>query len=193
MASEALPSKWLKSINNKDDPLCEVPRCEDFVLQSVWDERRSSQKSQIDQHVNSTKHKHNLKLKAKRKASQAQLEDIATSLGKKLKFYEFNKELCEVILSANIPWDKLDSPKLRSFLELKWGVSIPVKSTLTKNYLDVHVCFRDGMLQITSDLKDHMLWVGADETTAGRIVLNVVVGKLDRRVRFLRRVIPRDF
>ena len=36
------------------------------------------------------------------------------------------------------------------------------------------------MMQITSDLKDHMLWVGTDETTnaAGRFVLNVVVGKL---------------
>lgn len=36
------------------------------------------------------------------------------------------------------------------------------------------------MLQIISDLKDHMLWMGADETTdaAGRFVLNVVVGKI---------------
>ena len=73
MASEALRSKWLKLINNKDDPLFKFLDVKTLFCKACETSVEVHQKSQIDQHVNSTKHKTNLKIKTKRKASQAQL------------------------------------------------------------------------------------------------------------------------
>ena len=47
----------------------------------------------------------------------------------------FNFELCEALISANIPWVKLNNEKLKSFLNKYTQQHIPDESTLRKNYL----------------------------------------------------------
>lgn len=56
----------------------------------------------------------------------------------------FNEELCEALLSANIPWVKLNNPQLRGFLEKYTKHAIPDESSLRKKYLEpcyIKVCF----------------------------------------------------
>ena len=44
-------------------------------------------------------------------------------------------ELCQAWKAAGIPWDKLNNPILKGFLEKYMEKSIPDESTLRKNYL----------------------------------------------------------
>lgn len=46
------------------------------------------------------------------------------------------QELCSAILTANIPWYKLEVSQFRDFLETWIGISIPDQSTLCSKYLD---------------------------------------------------------
>jgi len=98
---------------------------------------------------------------------------------KKTKSEVMGRELCETFLAANIPWKKLEHPKLKGFLETNLGITIPSESTLRKNY--AKDCFEDVMEKIRADLKGSPVWIGMDETSdaLGRSVGNVLMGKLD--------------
>lgn len=137
------------------------------------------QKGQLRQHLSSTKHAKNVKLKkAKRSATQGQLEDCYRDEAKKAKNFDMNRELCTAMLAANIPWTKLQNPRLRKFLEARCAISLPDESTLRKSYLDI--CYQDALHEIRAELKDQPIWISADETTdtEGRFILNVVAGRL---------------
>jgi hypothetical protein len=53
---------------------------------------------------------------------------------------EFFKDLCSVMVAADILWYKLQVPKFRSFLEKYHKRQIPDKSTLCKNNL--YACYQ---------------------------------------------------
>lgn len=48
----------------------------------------------------------------------------------------FNHDLCNTLLSANIPLNKLNNSKIREFLLKYTGNNIPFESTLRKGYVD---------------------------------------------------------
>ena len=48
----------------------------------------------------------------------------------------FFLDLCQALIDANIPWNKLSHPNFHGFLEKYCNRNIPHESTLRKTYLD---------------------------------------------------------
>ena len=87
-------------------------------------------KSQLAQHLKTALHLRNLERYTARPERQLLLGEVQAT-GRK----EFFVDMCEAFLAADIPWRKLDQPKLRKFLEKYTQNAIPDQSTLRKNYL----------------------------------------------------------
>lgn len=82
------------------------------------------------------------------------------------------------MIAANIPWNKVQVPKYRAFLEKYCGRRIPDESTLRKCYLEV--CYREAIDTIRAEIGSSYIWISVDETTdvLGRYVANLIIGKL---------------
>lgn len=48
---------------------------------------------------------------------------------------EFYKDMCKMMVAANIPWFKLENPAVKEVLEKYMSRKLPDESTLRKNYL----------------------------------------------------------
>ena len=94
-------------------------------------------------------------------------------------FCKFPVDLCEALLSANIPLQKLNNLKFRNFFEQYIDKCIPDESTLRKTY--VKVCYEKVLSGIRNSIGNKKLWVSIDETTDvdGRYIANVVIGTLE--------------
>src|SRR5277367_621329 len=106
----------------------------DVILCTYCDKGVScDQKSQVKQHVETYLHSTNkarhLKNKLKKQLLLTQIPVPGTSSD------PFSEELCEALISADIPLSKLNNEKFRSFLEKHCKRNIPDESTLRKNYL----------------------------------------------------------
>jgi len=91
----------------------------------------------------------------------------------------FSKDLCQTLLSANIPLNKVNNEDFRLFLEKYTKKEIPDESTLRKSYVnDVYV---ETMNKIRSNIAGHKIWVSVDETTdvQGRYIANIIIGTLE--------------
>ena len=123
--------KWIAeiNINERGEPfsflnekICYCKHCEkSFTV---------TKKTQLEQHVETDIHKKHKDLKNKRKASQVHLEDLGVSGTKASRQTILGKELCQAFLSANIPWNKLEDPKIRDVLEKNMEISVPSESTI---------------------------------------------------------------
>jgi hypothetical protein len=95
---------------------------------------------------------------------------------------DFNLRLCEALLSANIPLNKVQNHKFKQFLETFCKKNIPHESTLRKNY----VCsiYNNVIREIKSHIKDQFLYIIVDETTdvRGRYIANLLVGVLNENI-----------
>lgn len=91
----------------------------------------------------------------------------------------FYLDLCQALLSANIPWYKLECKNFREFLQKYTKNQVPSESTLRKNYLDI--CYKQKIEFIRKEIGTSNIWVTVDETTDanGRAIANMIVGKLD--------------
>ncbi|PNF39209.1 hypothetical protein B7P43_G01301 [Cryptotermes secundus] len=91
---------------------------------------------------------------------------------------EFSKDLCQWMVSSNIPLEKLHNQHFRQFLETYTSHPIPSESTLRKNYLST--CYEDMLNKIRTSVADNKIWVSLDETSDvdGRYIANVIVGTL---------------
>jgi len=129
-------------------------------------------KSQIVQHINTTLHSSALKRKTDNKKQLFVLE--AKSKNPNI----FNEELCASLISANIPWNKLQVPQFKAFLEKYTGNHIPDERTLRKNYLGP--LFDKTLESIRIFIGDSNIWFTVDETTdlKGRYIANLLVGVL---------------
>ena len=78
-------------------------------------------------------HKKHRDLKNKRKASQVHLEDLGVAGTKASRQTILGKELCQAFLSANIPWNKLEDPKIRDVLDKNMEISVPSESTISQS------------------------------------------------------------
>lgn len=88
----------------------------------------------------------------------------------------FDMELCDALLSANVPLHKISDFKLRTFLEKYTGVNLPTERMLREQYVDN--VYRRVVHDIRTAVGQHKIWVSVDETcdARGRSVANVVVG-----------------
>ncbi len=141
---------------------------------------KSEMKSQLIQHAATQIHKNNLTLKAKRSLSQAQLEDLVP--GPKQASSEADllaRKICEMFLAANIPWQKLEHPKVRSFFQENCALTLPSEKVLRTKHLDA--CYQEAFEAMKAFLKDQPIWLCLDETTDAcqRSVAHVLIGKLD--------------
>jgi len=180
--SAATRQKWLRELNDRDDfPFKYLTGSGNKVYCKVCEASfAGAQKSQFQSHKASEKHKKNTELKSKWSSSQTQLEDLLVQQPKKSRSDLLGRELCEAFLAANISWSKLESPKLRSFLEVNIGITIPNERTLRMKYLDE--CYKDVIEKIEVELRGQPLWISVNESTdaCGRAVANVLAGKLDK-------------
>ena len=89
--------------------------------------------------------------------------------------------LVEAFMSANIPLEKLDNPKMREFVNtsIKGGGGVPLANTLREKY--VPKLYTTQREEMTSKLQGKKVAVIVDETTdtMGRYVVNVLMQPLD--------------
>ncbi|XP_018494824.1 uncharacterized protein LOC100898505 [Galendromus occidentalis] len=89
---------------------------------------------------------------------------------------EFNMELCQALVEADVPFYKIQNKALKRFLE-KWSNQpLPRESTSRKTCLkEVYVATIRG---IRASIGDAKIWVSVDETTDSRglFVVDTVVG-----------------
>lgn len=131
-------------------------------------------KFQLSQHSTTNQH---LAAKNKQSSLKQTLLTQQTPSSSNLK-NEFCSDLCHALIAANIPWNSLNNPTFRNFLDKYCKHTIPSESTLRKNYLED--CYRSTIKEIQNNLKDCLIWGVVDETTdsCGRHVANFLVGKL---------------
>ncbi|KAL4113004.1 hypothetical protein QTP88_016713 [Uroleucon formosanum] len=128
----------------------------------------------LEQHISREKHTRGVKRQKESEKPKTQLLLTDTSITSKKS--SFNLELCQTLLLANIPLNKLNNEHFRKFLEKNIKVDIPNESTLRKNY--VELCYNDTMQKIRDYVGNKKIWVSMDETTdvEGRYVVNVIIG-----------------
>jgi hypothetical protein len=79
-----------------------------------------------------------------------------------------------MLISANIPLNKVSNKQFISFMEKYTNRSVPTESTLRKNY------YEDAVRGVRNNIGDNKIWVSVDESTDidSRCVANVIVGTL---------------
>jgi len=90
----------------------------------------------------------------------------------------FFQEMCYAMVSADIPFNKLNNKCFREFLEKYTKQTIPNESTLRKNYLsDI---YDRTITNIRNYISNQKIWISIDETTdvEGRYIANVIIGTL---------------
>uniref|UniRef100_A0A2S2PQT6 CGG triplet repeat-binding protein 1 n=1 Tax=Schizaphis graminum TaxID=13262 RepID=A0A2S2PQT6_SCHGA len=112
----------------------------------------------VTQHLKTEKHKSAEKRKQDQMKKKSQ-QLVGTAMTSKKS--SFNHDLCNTLLSANIPLNKLNNPKFREFLLKYTGKDIPFESTLRKGYID--------------DVYNQTL----NKIRTGRFVANVIIGTLE--------------
>ncbi|KAJ4447765.1 hypothetical protein ANN_09773 [Periplaneta americana] len=129
-------------------------------------------KCHLKQHVQGAAHK--AKAQQKNQLQQTLLTQ-PTSSNLSSNFYA---DLTRAFVAANIPWNAIENPVLRQFLQKYCKQNIPSESTLRKNYLDR--IYNETLASIREDIGDSYIWVSVDETSdpMNRYIANMVVGKL---------------
>ena len=91
---------------------------------------------------------------------------------------EFNKELTEAMISADIPFWKLENLSFTNFLKKWTGQNVPSESLIRKVHLKV--CYEEKIDFIKNKIKGKKVWVSIDETTdaCGRYTGHFIIGIL---------------
>jgi hypothetical protein len=97
----------------------------------------------VTQHIATESHKNSLK------QFNSKQEFIKESINRKS---NFNYELCEALIAADIPIHKLENQKLKKFLE-KWTKQLlPATCTLRLNYInDINQSVSKNFIEFSSD------------------------------------------
>ncbi|RWR99909.1 uncharacterized protein B4U79_13082, partial [Dinothrombium tinctorium] len=138
-------------------------------------------KSNIIQHCNGKKHLENVK---QQKSGNLQVQQsLITSndvLNKKAATSnQFNEDLAEALIAANIPFSKLQNNTFRKFIEKWCKQTCPGESTLRKGYLEN--AFERTIKSIREITYGKQLFFIIDETTDENcnLVMNTLVGVLN--------------
>jgi hypothetical protein len=128
----------------------------------------------MQQHYETVKHQKNLHLQSMKQNRQKLLfENPATSSLNETS--QFHRDLCEMLISANIPMNKVSNKQFINLLEKYTNRSVPTESALGKNYLAS--CYEDTLRRVRNIIGDK-IWVSIDESTDvdSRYVVNMIVG-----------------
>lgn len=127
----------------------------------------------VTQHLKTDKH---IRAVHRRNENKSKFQQLLPNIPDKSMFA---KDLCNTLLLANIPLEKLGNRHVRLFLEKYTGKDIPSVSLLRKTYVDE--CYEDTMNKIRNDVMGKKIWVSIDETSdaTGRYIANVVIGTLE--------------
>ena len=172
--SETIDSK-INRYANKSNGVLTVqtdPKTGKSILfcQCCYTNVNCGQKSQLDQHLNTTSHKQKLKT--------FQTKQISVDKCLQNTQQEFNLELCQLLVSLNIPFNRLSHPMFKQFCEKYIKYSIPFQTTLYNQCLDS--VFNKTFERIQNELKDEYLWLQIDETSdrQNRKVVHIIVGSM---------------
>lgn len=173
-------SKWVPEFNKSDQDPYKLHGSGGIYCKACEEEYEWKKKSEIQQHQSSRKHIKNLELKLKRGVHQAQLEDVIGPCPAKVsKSESLGIQLCEIFLSAGIPWIKLENKRLRDFLETELSLKIPSEASLRNKHLEsIYLSAKES---IKRALDQHPIWICVDETmdVENRHVANILMGWLD--------------
>ena len=131
----------------------------------------SDTKSHVDQHLKTANHRKKVKdFKTKQESVQTMLQS---------KKSDFKSDLCEFLVSCNIPFDRISKPGFKRFFDKYIKFDLPEKSSLWKTYLKP--LYIKTIEKIRTELKDEFIWLQIDETEDSRKkkVVNVIVGSLN--------------
>lgn len=130
-------------------------------------------KTHIDRHDSSLKHRKATRLQAQIPRASASSWDSCRS-----RQNAFFKELCDALLATDIPLEKLQNSKFRTFLEYWTKQVIPDASTLRKAY--VEIAFNEKMRMIREAVGDNPIWISIDETTDAdrRLIAHAIIAPL---------------
>ncbi|XP_073828822.1 uncharacterized protein [Musca autumnalis] len=161
--NENIKIKWIRDVDNRifkldgDEIFCTI--CNKQIV--------CYRKSQLHQHMATKTH---TKL-------AAELLGIATSVAE----YEgdFNSDLCQTLIEGNIPWNVVNDPSFRTFLEKYTKNTMPDESCLRMIYL--RNFYYRKLNQMQGELNNHHIWICVDLTTnmTGCNIANFIVGKLE--------------
>jgi hypothetical protein len=129
----------------------------------------------VCQHCETAKHQKNLHLQSmKQNRQKLLLENPETSTSSKMS--QFHRDLCEMLISANILLKKVRNKQFTNFMEKYRNRSVPTESTLRNNYLSS--CYEDAVRRVRNIIGDNKIWVSIDKSTDvdSRCVANVIVG-----------------
>lgn len=128
---------WVREVQGNSNQIYKVEQLSSGIYCKACEKTLNvNQKSDLVQHDRAQKHLKNLALKRKRTATQAQLEDVSSKTKPpKSRSEILGGDLCKALLSANIPWNKLENPLLKTFLEANVGITLPGEAIMRKKYL----------------------------------------------------------
>lgn len=141
----------------------------------------SDQKSHVNQHLKTSNHRTKIK---DFKSKQISVQKLFTNSQK-----EFNADLCEFLVSLNIPFHRLLNPGMKKFFDKYTKYSVPKPSTLWIE--ELKPMYEKTIENIRDQMKDKYIWLQIYESTdqMKRKVANVIVGSLDpnqeKMVKFL--------
>jgi hypothetical protein len=79
----------------------------------------------VHQHCETAKHQKNLHLQSMKQNRQKLLFENPETLTS-----QFHRDLCEMLISANIPLNKVSNKQFINFMEIYTNRSVPTESTL---------------------------------------------------------------
>lgn len=169
MSKSVLKKNWIKDLGTD----CLSIEGGSIFCQVCQKSVNASKKFQVSQHLSTNSHGRNY-LRFKKKP---EIQTFLTNDSKR-PHDTFNEELCEAILAAGIPWNKVNNPVFKAFIEKYCKRNVPEESTLRKRYLEI--CYQKSLQKIRDEIGNNFIWISVDETTdaTGRYVANAVVGKL---------------
>lgn len=137
-------------------------------------------KPQITQHLGTSKHIENSKLKSNKDQVSQQFikKSFDQTRTNKQNLNEFNKDICTLMMANDIPLWKLQNLEFKGFFEKYIKLKLPDELTLRKNYDPL--CYEDVLRKIRIEIGDSSIWVSIDETinVQGYYVACVIIGSL---------------
>lgn len=133
-------------------------------------------KFQFDQHIRGDKHIN----KKEKSCSQPQpkQQQLIPNFNRPHQYVPFFADLCDALVSANIPLHKLQHEKFAGFLKKYTNERIPDSSTLRKNY--VSRIYENCLEKIRGKVGENNIWISVNETTdvEQRYVAHFIIGIL---------------
>lgn len=136
-----------------------------------------NRKCTVEQHVSRIKHTNRIeKIKINKEYNESKIQSLITDSSNKS---PFNYDLCHALLSANIPFHKLQNVAFKHFLEKYTNKIISNESTLRKTYVQGY--YKETIKKIRNYVENNKMWISIDELTnvQRREVANVVISTLE--------------